>query len=196
MIVLLKQKYFFNLKRFDKIFNELSILTNFQTKACFVVVVLVFYGPSTLFRSFWARSVNLSTMIVLLKQKYFFSLKRFDKIFNELRILTNFQTKACFVVVVLVYYGPSTLFRSFWARSVNLSTMIVLLKQKYFFNLKRFDKIFNELSILTNFQTKACFVVVVLVFYGPSTLFRSFWARSVNLSTMIQGKPHRQITST
>ena len=37
-------------------------------------------------------------------------------------------------------------------------------------------------------------VVVVLVFYGPSKLFRSFWARSVNLSTL--GKPPRQFTST
>ena len=37
---------------------------------------------------------------------------------------------------------------------------------------------------------------VVLVFYGPSTLFRSFWARSVNLSTLFLGKPPRQLTST
>ena len=29
----------------------------------------------------------------------------------------------------------------------------------------------------------------VLVFYGPSTHFRSFWARSVNLATLFQGKP-------
>ena len=36
------------------------------------------------------------------------------------------------------------------------------------------------------------FVVVVLVFYGPSTLFRSFWVQSVNLSTMYLGKPPRQ----
>ena len=32
-------------------------------------------------------------------------------------------------------------------------------------------------------------VVVVLVFYGPSTLFRSFRARSVNISTLVLGKP-------
>ena len=37
---------------------------------------------------------------------------------------------------------------------------------------------------------------VVLVFYGPSTLFRSFRARSVNLSTLYLGKPPRQSTST
>ena len=37
---------------------------------------------------------------------------------------------------------------------------------------------------------------VVLVFYGPSTLFRSFRARSVNLSTLYLGKPPRQFTST
>ena len=37
-------------------------------------------------------------------------------------------------------------------------------------------------------------VVVVLVFHGPSTLFRSFWARSVNLSTLFMGKPPRQFT--
>ena len=36
------------------------------------------------------------------------------------------------------------------------------------------------------------FVVVVLVFYGPSTLIRSFWVRSVNLSTLYLGKPPRQ----
>ena len=39
-------------------------------------------------------------------------------------------------------------------------------------------------------------IVVVLVFYGPSTLFRSFWARSVNLSTLFLGKSPRQFTST
>ena len=33
-------------------------------------------------------------------------------------------------------------------------------------------------------------VVVVLVFYDPSTLFRSFRARSVNLSTLILGNAH------
>ena len=35
-------------------------------------------------------------------------------------------------------------------------------------------------------------VVVVLVFYGPSTHFRSFRARSVNLSTLLLDKPPRQ----
>ena len=39
-------------------------------------------------------------------------------------------------------------------------------------------------------------VVVVLVFYGPSTFFRSFRAQSVNLSTLFLGKPPRQFTST
>ena len=36
-------------------------------------------------------------------------------------------------------------------------------------------------------------VVVELVFYGSSTHFRSFRARSVNLATLILGKPHRQL---
>ena len=38
--------------------------------------------------------------------------------------------------------------------------------------------------------------VVVFVFYGLSTLFRSFQARSVILSTLFLGKPPRQFTST
>ena len=38
-------------------------------------------------------------------------------------------------------------------------------------------------------------VVVVLVFYGPSTHFRSFRAPSVNLSTLFPAKPPRQFTS-
>ena len=37
--------------------------------------------------------------------------------------------------------------------------------------------------------------VVGLVFYGSSTLLRSFRARSVNLSTMFPCKPPRQFTS-
>ena len=39
-------------------------------------------------------------------------------------------------------------------------------------------------------------IVVVLVFYGPSTLFKSFRARSVNQSTLFEGNPPRQFTST
>ena len=39
-------------------------------------------------------------------------------------------------------------------------------------------------------------LLVVLGFYGPSTLFRSFRARSVNLSTLFLGKPPGQFTST
>ena len=38
--------------------------------------------------------------------------------------------------------------------------------------------------------------IIVLVFYGPSTHFRSFRARSVNLATLFLGKPPRQFTST
>ena len=38
--------------------------------------------------------------------------------------------------------------------------------------------------------------VVVLVFYGPSTLFRLFRVESVNLSTLFLGKTTRQFTST
>ena len=39
-------------------------------------------------------------------------------------------------------------------------------------------------------------VVTVLVFYGLSTLFRSFRARSVNLSTLFLANLPRQFTST
>ena len=41
-------------------------------------------------------------------------------------------------------------------------------------------------------------VVVVLEFYSPSTLFRSFWVQSVNLldSTLFLGKPPGQFNST
>ena len=38
--------------------------------------------------------------------------------------------------------------------------------------------------------------LVVLVFYGPSTHFRSFRARSVNLATLFLGKSPRQFVST
>ena len=37
--------------------------------------------------------------------------------------------------------------------------------------------------------------LVVLVFYGPSTHFRSFRARSVNLATLFLGKPPGQFTN-
>ena len=37
---------------------------------------------------------------------------------------------------------------------------------------------------------------LLLLFYGPSTHFRSIRVRSVNLSTLFLGKPHRQFTST
>ena len=37
-------------------------------------------------------------------------------------------------------------------------------------------------------------VVVVLMFYGPSSHFRSFRARSVNSATLFLGKPPRQFT--
>ena len=40
------------------------------------------------------------------------------------------------------------------------------------------------------------YIVVVLVFYGLSTLFKSFRARSVNLSTLFLSKPPRQFTRT
>ena len=41
-------------------------------------------------------------------------------------------------------------------------------------------------------EKKKTVLVVVLAFYGPSTLLRSFWARSVNLSTLFLGQPARQ----
>ena len=37
--------------------------------------------------------------------------------------------------------------------------------------------------------------LVVLVFYGPLTHFRSFRARSVNLATLFLGKPPGQFTN-
>ena len=40
------------------------------------------------------------------------------------------------------------------------------------------------------------FLGVVLVFYGPSTQFMSFRARSVNLATLLLGKPPKEFTST
>ena len=39
-------------------------------------------------------------------------------------------------------------------------------------------------------------VLVWFLFYGPSTHFRSFRARSVNLATLFLGKPPRQFAST
>ena len=40
------------------------------------------------------------------------------------------------------------------------------------------------------------FGLVWFLFYGPSTHFRSFRARSVNLATLFLGKPPKQFTST
>ena len=40
-----------------------------------------------------------------------------------------------------------------------------------------------------------CFGLVWFLFYGPSTYFSSFRARSVNLATLFLGKPLRQFTS-
>ena len=47
----------------------------------------------------------------------------------------------------------------------------------------------------SNYRYNTISVVVELVFYGPSTHFRSFRARSVNLATLFLGKPPRQFTS-
>ena len=43
---------------------------------------------------------------------------------------------------------------------------------------------------------KERFGLVWFLFYGPSTHFRSFRVRSVNLATLFLGKPPRQFTST
>ena len=43
---------------------------------------------------------------------------------------------------------------------------------------------------------KERFGLVWFLFYGPSTYFRSFRARSVTLTTLFLGKPPRQFTST
>ena len=44
--------------------------------------------------------------------------------------------------------------------------------------------------------TPILLVLVWFLFYGPSTHFRSFRARSVTLTTLFLGKPPRQFTST
>ena len=54
------------------------------------------------------------------------------------------------------------------------------------------DSIIPILVLLANSK----FGLVWFLFYGPSTHFRSFWARSVNLATLFLGKPPRQFTST
>ena len=57
---------------------------------------------------------------------------------------------------------------------------------------------FWELQIGSRFKDwyKSKWVLVWFLFYGPSTHFRSFQARSVNLATLFLGKPPRQFTST
>ena len=61
---------------------------------------------------------------------------------------------------------------------------------KTFCRSKTLEK--HSLDFLFNF---VCWLVA-LVFYGPSKFFRSFRARSVNLSTPFLGKTPRQFTST
>ena len=46
------------------------------------------------------------------------------------------------------------------------------------------------------FRTHPSFLRLRFLFYGPSTHFRSFRARSVTLTTLFLGKPPRQFTST
>ena len=64
------------------------------------------------------------------------------------------------------------------------------------------------LSVLNKHKREVLYVVSILLaynnsfglvwflFYGPSTHFRSFRARSVNLATLFLGKPPWQFTST
>ena len=54
----------------------------------------------------------------------------------------------------------------------------------------------DVLHVSNRFVDFVVVVIVVLVFYGPSTHFRSFRARSVNLATLFLDKPPRQFTST
>ena len=54
--------------------------------------------------------------------------------------------------------------------------------------------LFNDTN--NNITCNGFFDLVCFLFYGPSTHFRSFRARSVNLATLFQGKPPRQFTST
>ena len=71
---------------------------------------------------------------------------------------------------------------------------IVSIRHKTRFLMARL--MYFENVFLCHFFSKATVKVgVVLVFYGPSTLFRSFRARSVNLSTLFLGKPPRLFNS-
>ena len=51
-------------------------------------------------------------------------------------------------------------------------------------------------DIIISILCSKTFWLVSWLFYGPSTHFRSFRARSVSLSTLFLGKSHRQFTST
>ena len=50
--------------------------------------------------------------------------------------------------------------------------------------------------LCTKRRLRSAWFLVWFLFYGPSTHFRSFRARSVNLATLFLGKPPRQFTST
>ena len=55
---------------------------------------------------------------------------------------------------------------------------------------------FKNVSLQMSNFILVSFGLVSFLFYGPSTHFRSFRARSVNLATLFLGKPPRQFTST
>ena len=75
---------------------------------------------------------------------------------------------------------------------------------RFFFQLDHLAKVVLLWTCLLNtvqderiFLNATQYVVIVeLVFYGPSTHFRSFQAWSVNLATLFLGKSPRQFTST
>ena len=54
----------------------------------------------------------------------------------------------------------------------------------------------KEIATTNSIPSQWFFVLVWFLFYGPSTHFRSFRARSVNLATLFLGKPPRQFTNT
>ena len=65
----------------------------------------------------------------------------------------------------------------------------------YKLDLSTFDHSEVIVRLYSKMENKMLLFVGFL-FYGPSTYFRSFRARSVTLNTLLLGKPPRQFTNT
>ena len=106
------------------------------------------------------------------------------------RLLLMFLFVWCFVVMFVDYF--------YWHR-VHLGWVCVIDKPFRFCPFGVFCDLHHDISLFD--QIFRCrFVVcrtnvVVLVFYGPSTLFVSFRVRPVNLSTLFLDKTPMQFTS-